>query len=522
MGNEAPTPPGASPPVEARVTDLSSLQRAVDAVASELGDEYVRDLTAHPRSLRRKIIRDAVWGFWRLESPYLVLVDSPFLQRLRHIFQTALAMHTYPSALHSRFEHSLGTYHVAHRMIQFIDRNCPDQDLPVHNWTEICAAALLHDTGHGPFSHASEDVYGQDPVFNRIRADNKERFGAASPSELLTWCLLHTPTFRELWRVFVDEAVAHHQGDLKSEPSLERVATIICGSQMGLEPTQRAYSRLVNGPFDADKLDYLSRDGYFTGLQTALDVERLLWGLRIGMGPDTHQEEVCVAASHVSALEQVVFNKAQLFAQIYHHHKVRAAATLITRLLTRVREVPEKAGFDLSNPAVFLLLDEYDVLKRGYDPEVDRIVSRIKYRRLPKRALELNPMLINKDAMSKAKLGSLLRSWTADPSGKSVVEMEIASAAGAAPGQVLIDIPPPANLLATGRSLVKVGSDKDLIALDTWFPSESWAHTYNMYRKVAHVFADEHNDAGKIGAASLEWFRKNKVQVSPTALHGLE
>jgi hypothetical protein len=104
-----------------------------------------------------KILRDVKWGFNRYTTYELAILDSPPFQRLRNISQTSLAMFTYPSATHSRFEHSLGVSSIASRMLTAIENRGRNLDPVLRIETRL--AALLHDLGHGPFSHSSEKFF---------------------------------------------------------------------------------------------------------------------------------------------------------------------------------------------------------------------------------------------------------------------------------------------------------------------------------------------------------------------------
>ncbi len=106
---------------------------------------------------RSKIVRDVIWGFNVYEPHELAIIDSPPFQRLRNIFQTSLALFTYPCSVHSRFEHSLGCATVASRMLEAIRRRTGLSNATLE--IEARVAALLHDLGHGPFSHSSERYY---------------------------------------------------------------------------------------------------------------------------------------------------------------------------------------------------------------------------------------------------------------------------------------------------------------------------------------------------------------------------
>ena len=145
---------------------------------------------------------------------------------------------------------------------------------------EVRLACLLHDCGHGPFSHASEVLYGSESYeIPLLKNEQKSLFGRANPHEILGYCIVTSKKFRELW----DDIKNLY--DLKKDKlicnldniDLERIGAMILGMKAKDRPLY--LSQFVNGPFDADKFDYIIRDGYFSGLVTSIDIERLFVSL---------------------------------------------------------------------------------------------------------------------------------------------------------------------------------------------------------------------------------------------------
>lgn len=506
------------------IRTLGSLQKAVDKVAERLAGDYVYN---PPRFDQRKIIRDAVHGFFVLDPEMLLLVDSPFVQRLRGLSQTALARLTYPSATHTRFEHSVGVYHMTCEMIDAYERNPAGGKIPTGLKSELKIAALLHDTGHGPFSHASEDVYGRMELFTRIKNRNKKQFANAHPSEILTWCLLRSRAFRILWNHLKRRAPNSGLDD----KSLIRIGSMIVGSDVGLDDETRHLRTIVNGPFDADKLDYLQRDGHFTGLRILLDVERLLWGLRVAPNPDNGRRELCIDVGSLSALEQVIFCKAQLFGQLYHHHKVRAAAALITRMLERFEKLSPALA---SNPAKYLTFDEASILGASWkDATMNTLVRRITRRKLPMRCLVMSKQTLytppaedlgdkegeEPNANETNWNQKVLLDWRTDRKSVLTASRQIAARARQPNGSVIVDAPPPASLLGPGGALIFLAGTKTMWLHDL-FPAEGWANTYNAYRASAYIFSDARESAKRmaIAEAGREWLSDKGVRFTDLAV----
>ena len=148
----------------------------------------------------QKIIHDSVWGTQVLEGWEVAIMDLPLLQRLRSIHQTSLAFLTFPTALHTRFDHSLGVCAGTKRLAsQVLDLESGDD---LHD--ELAAAALLHDIGHGPFSHLSEEAYAVNPdLFAGLTYDGKNDkadYPEGSPHEVIGALLLRIPTREEVLR----------------------------------------------------------------------------------------------------------------------------------------------------------------------------------------------------------------------------------------------------------------------------------------------------------------------------------
>ena len=166
-------------------------------------DEFVADNMKDwgPRTIKgTKVIHDCVWGTVMFYPWELELIDSPLLQRLRRINQLGLAQLTYPSAHHSRFEHTLGVVAVTAQMIAGVARHDAavmagkEQTIPASHQRRLRLAALLHDVGHCFFSHLSETIYGEMPVMKELKA-TEPMFERAQPHEIIGYIIINTPTF---------------------------------------------------------------------------------------------------------------------------------------------------------------------------------------------------------------------------------------------------------------------------------------------------------------------------------------
>jgi hypothetical protein len=379
---------------------------------------------------------------------------------------------------------------------------------------ETRLATLLHDLSHGPLSHTSEKFYERlpdpngNPIFGpqgSLAAESRSLYGNAQASEILTYFLLTTTSFRKLWGKIV-EMYGGVEANL-SRVNLDRLASMILGVDSLVGGEGRFYRQVVNGPFDADKLDYLSRDGYFTGLEIVVDVERLPHTMTvIRKGAET---QLGVVGSGASVLEQVLFAKTQLFSTMYHHHKVRAAHQMAMHLLGKIAALGHRPrGLDLNDPVSFLFLDDYDLLSCSGNPEIDAIVRRIKDRALPLRALVISFPCFQ-DPQSRENFNRLTEDDLAQIGG------EVESELGLQPGQVMFDLPDPPRLMGTGQTPVELSPPTPLseegviVPLQVLYPAGAWAAAYAGYRKMAYVFTTA-DDRRAVGTAVM-----HALKVSP-------
>lgn len=242
-----------------------------------------------------KVFKDPIHSFVRVTDMLIwQLIETPEFQRLRRVKQLGGTHIVYPTAEHSRFSHSLGVYFIARRMIDVLNKQGTK-----FNETQrmlILCAALLHDLGHGPFSHSFESVLGI----------NHEDFTRR--------ILLETTQINQLLEAY--------------EPGFaQKVSDVIEKTY----PNQLIVS-LISSQIDADRLDYLLRDSYFTGTPYGeIDLERILRTMRVENG------KIVFKHSGMHALEDYLFSRYQMYWQVYLHDCSLSFNFLIESLLARVR-----------------------------------------------------------------------------------------------------------------------------------------------------------------------------------------
>ena len=248
---------------------------SLDELRAEVEDfvEYYVPKPGLARKTSPKVVHDGLWGTLRLDPHEVALLDTPLLQRLRQIRQTGLSFLTYPSTTHSRFEHTLGVVLQVNRLGDALvhpirGQNNNDRRLNDGHVHQMRLAALLHDVGHGPFSHTSEMVYGQAPSL----AEFKKKHKNANPHETMGYLILTSRRFRS----FFNKAM---EANKWASQDINKIASAIVGD---VDKKAPYVAELLNGPFDADKLDYIFRDSHFSGLPLEADLDRLWYTARIG------------------------------------------------------------------------------------------------------------------------------------------------------------------------------------------------------------------------------------------------
>ena len=226
------------------------------------------------------------------------LIDAPEFQRLRRIKQLGLGLYTYQGAEHSRFTHSLGALHL---MTRILDRLGESYPIASEDRLAVRAAALLHDVGHAPFSHAMEKTLG---------IHHEDLTIAAITSE----------------ETVINQTLSSHSAELP-----QRVASVVRGD---FKPA--ALAQLVSSQLDVDRMDYLLRDSLMTGAKYGLyDLEWIINALQID-GPG---DRVYVAARGVYAVEEYLQARYYMFRQVYFHRTLRSAEAVLRSALRRALEL---------------------------------------------------------------------------------------------------------------------------------------------------------------------------------------
>jgi HD superfamily phosphohydrolase len=302
-------------------------------------------------------IRDPIWNTISIDETARAIIDTAAFQRLRYIKQLGHAHLVYPGATHTRFDHAVGVYHLTRRALTVLAGRAGLEHVSDGDCRIIPFAALLHDVGHYPFSHALEELEA-----SRIPAHHEALVGEFLRSDEIATVLA---------RVATDADV--------------RIEELIRGR------SKNPLQGLVSGSLDLDKIEYLNRDARFCGVPYGdVDVDRLLHGLLVLEDPETGALQVGVHEKGVAALESLLFAKYQMFRNVYWHHAVRAATVLYKRVVSSALENGLVAPHELvgaTDEGLMHLLETRAVARN--DDRVRDGVAALRSRRLPKRAAEM-------------------------------------------------------------------------------------------------------------------------------------
>ena len=238
----------------------------------------------------------------------LALINTKEFQRLRRIKQLGLSELVFPGANHSRFAHSIGVMHVARRILDRVGQLCP-KCVDEHQRTVVLAAALLHDIGHGPFSHAFEKVTGDKHENRTLEMITSEE------TEVNAVLRKIDPGLPQRLKVFFDEDL---EEDAREEAEIPAYLTQIVSSQL-----------------DADRFDYLLRDSHSTGAEYGrFDIEWILQHL----GMDDGKGRFFLGRKALYAGETYVFARYHMYRSVYYHKTTRAAEVMLRLLFRRFKE----------------------------------------------------------------------------------------------------------------------------------------------------------------------------------------
>ena len=288
----------------------------------------------------RKIINDPVYGFITIDDELIyAIISHPYYQRLRRINQMAMAYLVYPGAVHTRLHHSLGAYHLMCNALNELKSKGIDITAAEDQAAKI--AILLHDIGHGPFSHALEDVL--------IEGIDHETLSLMIMKEL-------NIQFHGQLQLAIDIFTDNHP--------------------------KKYLRQLISGQLDVDRMDYLTRDSFFSGVnEGVIGYDRIIKMLTV------HNGELMVEEKGIYSIEKFLVARRLMYWQVYLHKTVLCAEQMLQRVIKRAKQINATTQLPLNSfinspmhtvtLEAFCNLDDYDVLTaiKNWSHHQDTILS---------------------------------------------------------------------------------------------------------------------------------------------------
>ncbi|KAF5055730.1 Deoxyguanosinetriphosphate triphosphohydrolase-like protein [anaerobic digester metagenome] len=319
-----------------------------------------------------KFIRDSLHGNLQINELEVKLIDTPQIQRLRRIKQLGFTYLVYPGANHTRFEHSIGAMYLASRLGNNLQLDEDKKEL-------IRVCALLHDAGHGPFSHVSEGVVDT--------------------------------SHEELTSKLIKES---QLSDILSENfNLNDVIKTINGEGL--------FGQVISGELDVDRMDYLLRDSYYTGVAYGvIDVERLIYNMEL-------EGTLTLRRKGVQAAESMLLARYFMYPSVYQHHTTRIINSMFRKCL---KELFETGTVDPENIYQY---DDLDIITaaRSQEGYIKDMISKLDNRELFKTVFSMKlDEIENPDAVFKLRSEDIIKA-----------ERELSEDLGIPQGYVIVDVP---------------------------------------------------------------------------------
>jgi len=392
-------------------------------------------------------VKDTVHDHIEIDGVAADLLDTPAVQRLRHVKQLGTVQLVYPSANHTRFEHSLGVYHLASRALDHLGIEGKRAD-------RIEAAAMLHDVGHGPFSHNLESLTHRRT--GKYHDDVDELLATGAVGEVLR--------------------------DRDLDP--ERIAGLVAG--------EGPYGGLVSGELDVDRMDYLVRDAYHTGVPYGtIDTERFVRELTF-VDDGTGDDALVLDEGNVQTAESLLLARALMNPVVYTHHVARISKAMLRRAASDLLDATPTTAAELRR------MDDHDFLAAIRScPETAELSRRYDERNLYKLAV-----WAEYDDVPE-------RVHEADHDAETALEREIAEEAGVARQHVVLDVPPEPSMR---ESTARVTVNGEIRRLERQSPLVSALRTAQRNQWRLGVYAPE-PATDRVGRAAA-----NVLGLDPDAL----
>ena len=314
------------------------------------------------------LIFDNIHGYIEIDRISKSIIDTPEFQRLRRIHQGGVLYYVFPTANHSRFEHSIGTYHLAKKMITNIKNNQPDLNISEKIIKVVSIAGLCHDLGHLMYSHLFDDIF-----------------------------LSKLPNYKELGNLVIHES----RSIIILEKMIQKYDLEISKSEFNvisnlIDPKINKYDdwdnefkvgrwifEIISNPrnnVDVDKFDYINRDNRAIGLKLDVDFSRVI------LQPRVINDEICYPIQEKENLYHLFFTRYQLHRKVYNHKTVKAIEILIVQILIELEKSHKISDYLLNHDMMMKLVDGF--IFSTENSAANKILNDLEMRKLPSLVFE--------------------------------------------------------------------------------------------------------------------------------------
>lgn len=334
------------------------------------------------------IIYDNIHGYINIDPLASSIIDTCVFQRLRNIHQTGVLYLVFPTATHSRFEHSIGTYHLAIEMITKIANKQPELKITPELIQLVGIAGLCHDLGHLMFSHLFDDHFLIDlPNYDELKLKTKN-------------------TSHENRSIYLLNYLVDKNNIQLDKDQLKVIGDLINPKESDYVKWKNKYQigkwifHIISNPLnsiDVDKFDYLTRDTQAVGLKCGFDYTRIINDAKV------IDNKICYSHQCSEDIYQMFFLRYRLHRQIYNHKAVKAIEILIIKLLFEI-EKEYKISEYLMEPEKMLELIDSFIWHHTINESIKKIINDLNHRRLPKliyQEISLSPCEINEEKLKE-------------------------------------------------------------------------------------------------------------------------